>query len=404
MSVYKILAPEDPALAALETQLRSHSEWQTSLTILPWPKYQAALHEALRAKRPAYQAVAVPGHIWLPGLVSAGQVAPLDPLLAQLPNGVWRTYVAEDLMPCVQAEAHYQGRRYLVPLFTDGHLLFYRRDLVSIPAAPEDGSKVPTVPALSLAELAAGLDLPAGMYPLALKAHHSEILLDWLPYLWEAGGDVLDASGRPQFAGPAGVAALEYYLSLRAYCPPDTAAYGNYEIAQALVSGKVAMAASWGGQAAVIFAANNPQRAKMAVAVFPRPWNATWGLCLPANLPEKTQVSMLAVLLQATVPVHDRMVTRVAGSPVRQSSYLQTKLSPSKHATGNLGSLDLTTYPWLAAQAEMLRRAGTLPGEPRLAAFLGSLYDAIGLAFSGQYSPAEALRLAEERAIQALRN
>ena len=69
----------------------------------------------------------------------------------------------------------------------------------------------------------------------------------------------------------------------------------------------------------------------------------------------------------------DKEITRVAGSPVRQSSY-----APE----------ELVKYPWLAAQREMLERAKPLPALPELGLFLGALYGAAHDAFTGKFTPA----------------
>jgi len=377
MMTNRILGPNDPALVALATILTSHPEWETELVILPWAEYQAALEAALQAEVSPFQAVCVPGHIWLPGLIDKGQLAAFDPLLTTLPVEVQLAYNARDLVPSVAVEACFDGQTYLLPLFTDGHLLFFNKAYIDLP----DGS---TVLPLTLASLASMARLPVGVHALAIKAHPSEIFLDWLPYLWEAGGEVIDPNGAPGFAGPAGIEALEYYVSLKRFCPPQPEGYGNEEIAVALSEGRVALATSWGGQAAVIFSG----QADLGVALFPQPWNTTWGISLPANQPEAAQLSILERLYLACGPELDRDVTLVAGSPVRLSSYRAE---------------DFARYPWLAAQYEMLRRAKNLPADPSLGSFLGDLYAAVFQAFTGQMAPEQALKLAEMKAEMVLK-
>ena len=73
----------------------------------------------------------------------------------------------------------------------------------------------------------------------------------------------------------------------------------------------------------------------------------------------------------------DKEITKVAGSPVRQSSYAPEELAK---------------YAWLTAQREMLERAKPLPAHPELGAFLGELYGAVHDAFTGKSTPAEALK------------
>lgn len=370
---YRVLGPDDPALAALDEAFRAHPEWKASLTIVPWSQYRKALMQTLTAPQAPYEAVFVPGHVWVPELANAGLLAPLDPLLDRLPELVDR-YQPDDILPPLARESRFRGAQYMLPFFSDGHLVFYKPD-DDVGAADQ---AVALIAPGAIAELAARAHRPPEQFGLALKAHPSEILLDWLPYLWAEGGDILDEDGRPAFAGPAGIRALEAYCALRRYCPDDTDRYGNAEIAALLQQGRVGVAVSWGGQAALVLSA--PQAAVYRVGTFPEPWNGTWGIALPANLPPAVQEGMLAVLLQAAGPETDRVVTRVAGSPVRQSSY--TPAERERH-------------PWLAAQYEMVCRAKTLPVHPKAGAFLGALYAAVHDAFTGKTTPRDALAAAE---------
>lgn len=381
---FRVLGPDDPALAALEAALRDHPEWETSLTIVPWAVYRDTMMQTLTAPAADYEAVFVPGHVWVPELADAGLLAPLDPLMERLPQLVER-YQPDDILPPLARESRFRGSQYMLPFFSDGHLVFYRPDEAD--PAPDQG--VPLIAPAEIAHLAARAHRPPACYGLALKAHPSEILLDWLPYLWAEGGDILDEDGRPAFAGPAGVRALEAYCALRRYCPPDTDLYGNGEIAASLQHGRVGVAASWGGQAAAIMLAPHAAgAAAYRVGTYPQPWNGTWGIAVPANLPQQVQEGMLAVLLEAAGPETDRAVTRVAGSPVRRSSYTPAELEQ---------------YPWLRAQYEMVHRARTLPVHPKVGAFLGALYAAVHDAFTGKAAPAEALAGAETQVRGVLR-
>lgn len=375
----KILGPDDPAVLALTESVREHPELDAQIDIIPWAQYRDTLLESLHATESPYQAVCVPGHIWLPELAAAGLFQPLEPLLPLVSPFTHTHYAISDLIPSVYAESRFAERWYMLPLFTDGHIVFYRSDLVSIPEQirPSDWQK-----------LIPGWKLPAGVSPLALKAHPSEIFLDWLPYLYEQGGDVLDENSKPAFAGPEGIRALEIYCSLRASCPADTHQYGNSEIAAALSEGKVAAAVSWGGQAAMIFdPATNPYAQTMKTASLARAWNATWGVCIPANQSKDTSLLALTRLMNVMDTDCDQKVTRIAGSPVRSSTY---------------ASAPAGRYPWLHSQHEMLLNCKTLPSKPEVGAFLGIMYDTIYQAFTGTVEPAEGLRAAAEKVTSIL--
>jgi multiple sugar transport system substrate-binding protein len=363
-----ILGPDDPALQALEEACAAHPQLNARVKIIPWADYRNALLDALNSPATPYQAVCLPGHVWLPELTHAGHFFNLNDLTSEVEPSTLAAYDASGLVPSVKAECHYQSQWVMLPLFTDGHIVFYRSDLLELPEQirPSD-----------LGTYAKAMNLPSEMSPLALKAHASEILLDWLPYLWENGGDLFDEQLRPIFNSPAGVEALTYYVSLKKFAPTETHQFGNNELVASLTGGGVAAAVSWGGQAASIFdPQKNPFHAVMKTTSLANAWNATWGVCIPANQPKSQAVETLNHLMQLMDVDCDQNVTRIAGSPVRQSSYSAEQKE---------------IYPWLASQQAMLENCKTLPLDPKVGSFLGILYAAVYNAFTGVETPQQAL-------------
>jgi len=381
MSQLIIIGPNDPALDALDAALHARPDLNAELRIISWPEYRQILMAGLTAEESPWQAAFVPGHIWLPELAARGLLSPLAPLAEAVPAEVRAQYDAEDLIPAVADECRYGDKDFLLPLFTDGHILFYLEKCFDF---AEEG---PVISTRDIAALAQKAHHPPHHYGLALKADASEIFTDWLPYLWEAGGHIFDDAGQPDLANPINVDALAYYCSLASYCPPATSSFGNAEIAAVLHNHEAALVATWGGQAAPIFLDDASSPSPYRAAVFPTPWNATWGVGIPANQPQARQQRALSALMQAMGPETDQAVIRTAGSPVRASTYTPAALA---------------RYPWLAAQQEMLHRAKPLPADPRLGLFLGDLYEYVHRAFTGEMTPAAALQSVQERAEAAL--
>lgn len=376
----KIIGPNDPALDVLEAALALRPELDTVLEIIPWAEYRDALMATLQADVAPNQALFVPGHIWLPELADAGYLADMTTLLETVPADVLAAYEPADIVPSIAAESRYQGRQYQLPFFSDGHILFYRSDLIQL----DESKGIPVVSTKDLAEMAAAVHNPPKVYGLALKADASEIFTDWLPYLWEAGGHIFDEDGNPDVANETNITALQAYCDLCQFCPPETHAYGNGEIAESIRQGEAALVANWGGQTApLLLDAEGQKQTKYKSAAFPVPWNATWGIAIPANQPASSQQDALSTLMKLLNKAQDKEITRVAGSPVRQSSY-----APA----------ELVKYPWLAAQREMLERAKPLPARPELGAFLGALYGAVHDAFTGKSTPKEALQKVQKEA------
>jgi len=378
----KIIGPNDPALDVLRNALAKRPDLNAELIIIPWPSYREELMATLNADTAPNQAVFVPGHIWLPELADLGLLAEIAPLRDSVPQGILSAYDPEDILPSVAAESRFDGKDYLLPFFSDGHILFYRSDLIEF----DDSQGIPIVSTSDLLKTAAAVHNPPDVYGLALKADASEIFTDWLPYLWEAGGEIFDEQGRLSIDAAINIEALELYCSLRKYCPPQTHAYGNAEIANSIWRGEAALVANWGGQTApIMLDDNNEWRNIYKTAVFPTPWNATWGIGIPNNQAEDTQQHVMAALMQLLGAEQDREITRVAGSPVRQSSYAPEELQK---------------YSWLAAQGEMLRRAKPLPPRPELGLYLGDLYGAVHQAFTGLVTPADALHSVQQKALK----
>ena len=383
----KIIGPNDPALDVLQAALAERPDLDAELVIVAWPEYRAALMATLEADVAPNQAVFIPGHIWLPELAAAGYLAELDGLLTATSTNSAHTdllsaYNPDDIVPAIADECRYEGRQYQLPFFSDGHILFYRPDLIEL----DEGDGVPVVSTRALMELATAVHNPPHVYGLALKADASEIFTDFLPYLWEAGGRIFDENGRPDIDNAINIEALALYCSLRELCPPQTVVYGNGEIADVLRKGEAALVANWGGQTAPIML-DEEWSGAYKTAVFPTPWNATWGIAIPQNQSEASQQNAIAALMQLLGPEQDKQITRMAGSPVRQSSYVPAELQK---------------YPWLAAQLEMLNRAKPLPARPELGSFLGVLYEAVHQAFMGELSSMEALAGVQVKALEAV--
>lgn len=367
----RILVPDDPGARALEHHVDAVHRGLADVEVAAWDGYRGRLERTLAERAPSFDAVAVPGHVWLPELAEAGLVAELAEDLAAARRGV---------VPSLDIDCSYHGRTHLLPLFSDGHLVVMRADLLPAPgAAPGPGE---------LLELARAAHHPPAIYGTALKASPAEIFLDWLPHYWMAGGRLEVDDGVPRLDADAATTALESYLALAQLAPPDIADYGNEGVAAALREGRVAMAMTWGGQAAPIFA--HPPAGGRFVAVAPRiPWNGTWGLAIPARHDPARRRAVEATLLEIMTPALDERVLTEAGSPVLSATYEAAAASPGGLAGGR--------HAWLEAQRSMLARARPLPATPALGPLLTAVTDALVSALHHEASPDEAIAAACRR-------
>jgi len=381
----RLLGPNDPAVEALQPLLAQRPDLDAQIEIVRWEDYYPTLLASLNADPCPFQAVFIPGHVWLDSLIYAGLVAPLP--VDEVDAAVVAGYGLDDILPSIYAECSRAGEWYLVPWFSDGHICFYHLDVSGF--SDEPGTLV--IHAAQLSAVVRNAHRPPERYGIALKAAASEIFLDWLPFLWDFGGELFDADLNPTFATPQAVESLEAYIALKAYCPPDVHTYGNLEIGRVLAEHKVSVATTWGGQAGAIFGAaieaGNvvPYRA----GVYAQPWNGTWGIGLPAHQSHSIRCRVAEWLLRVADRQMDEYLLRVAGSPVRKSTY-----SPQ----------NLQRYFWLPAQWELLQRCRTLPFTHRLSDILSVMYPSIYAAFTGEKSARKALADAEVQVLQLLRN
>ncbi len=377
--VLNIIAPDDPALDVLKEALLKRPDLNINLSVIPWSKYRDTLMQTLKTDLAPNQAIFVPGHIWIPELADAGYITDLNELFSSISSSIMKEYDKDDILPSIADECSYKNYQYQLPFFSDGHILFYRKDFIDL-----DG-EIPIVSTKEVYKLASKVHNPSKIYGLALKADVSEIFTDFLPYLWEANGYIFDKKGFPDLTNYKNVEALELYCDLKELCPPKTDSYGNAEISDSLKNGEAALICTWGGQIApILLDKNNKYKDSYKAALFPTPWNATWGIAIPKNQPKSIQEKTLSKLLQVLGKEQDKQIISIAGSPVRESSYTDDQLAK---------------YPWLKAQKEMLKRAKILPKNPKLGLFLGILYEAVHKAFTKQMTPKEALDFAQGKAI-----
>ena len=384
--VLKIIGPDDPALSAARNNIAKHPEWDLELTVYPWADYRNEMMKSLNADNTPNQAVFVPGHVWIPELADAGLITALNPLISDLPTSDWQDYHWENVIPSVRKESQYLDTQYMIPYFNDAHILFFREDLVEL----QNKGGLLEISPLDLVGLAEKAHQPPEVYGVALKAHPSEILFDWMPYLLAAGGQIADSDLRPTFRSESGVQALKAYLKLREFAPPETGSFGNEEIADIIKNGRAAFVTTWGGQAAPIFLdENNLFREKYHPAIFPYPCGGTWGITLPSNQSREIQLKTLQVLLLLNSPDADKDVLLAAGSPVREDSYSDAAYQE---------------FTWLRTQREVYDRISFLPIDPRISVFLGPLTENLVSAFEGKLSPEEALDKAHDQIMEALKN
>ncbi|MBI9103722.1 MAG: extracellular solute-binding protein [Spirochaetales bacterium] len=376
----KVLAVADPAvLTYADKDVNIISKWtetsgvEVEFSILPWAEYFAALMETLsgngKDRKSDYDIVMVAGHLWLQDFINRGFLQPLEGIKAAITN--YGPY--EDLLPGVRDEIELDGKVWLTPSFTDGHIIYYKKERIF----ELTGRHLPKI--LTPSEYLA-LVKEIGNNPamedkkfLAMKAHPSEIFLDWLPFYYEEGKSVFDENLNLLFNTPEAARALGRYLELKEFALPGAELFGNEEVCAALQSDDCLIGVSWGGQASFIINDEILKADNMGYATFETPWNVSWSFGVPASADFTNEVRDFLAYLAS--PEVDRIIGKGAGSPVRSASY----------------KAENSLLPWYPIQEEMISRSKRLPGFTGSGDVYGLFYKWIFQAFTGEISPEEAL-------------
>ncbi|MBE1878085.1 extracellular solute-binding protein [Myceligenerans sp. TRM 65318] len=165
-----------------------------NVTPVPWESSTEKINTAIATGEvPDVMQV---GTTLMSGFVGLGGLAPtpeeIDP--AAFFPGAWDTTVVD-------------GTSYGVPWYVESRVLYYRTDL-----AEEAGVEAPETWE-DLTAFAAGLQDAGADHGIALQTRGNSTALMYLPFYWQAGGEIMDDAGEFTLDNDAQVEALEYYSS-----------------------------------------------------------------------------------------------------------------------------------------------------------------------------------------------
>jgi multiple sugar transport system substrate-binding protein len=369
MKKVKVLAVGDPAVYVYtdpENRLLKKFEERTGIEvqfdIIKWSDYYNTLLDSFKVYK--YDIVMVAGHLWLKEFVNKG-------LLLKLKGQFGNDYDFEDILPSIRSELILNGNLYLLPSFCDGHILLYRKSKLN--------RKLGEV--ISIDELIQTVKENSEDEgdTFVLKAHPSEIFLDFLPYLRSEGIDAFDRSGAPLFNTEAGVKALQKYVDMKQYCAKEVSQYGNEEVLRALQKKECRLGVSWGGQLGQIMNRQCLEPEDMGFAALSTSWNVTWAFGI--NHLCQDVYSAEDFLQYITSQEVDKVVGAYCGNPTRYSSFKAGQ----------------DTYRWYKVLAKMLSNAKPLPHLSNMGVLIGIMTEAVNKAFNNEASPEKALQEAYDK-------
>lgn len=165
------------------------------VTPVPWDAAHDRIVSAIAAGEGPD--VSLVGTTWMGEFAALGGLDPtpdsIDP--GQFFEGAWDTTVVD-------------GVSYGVPWYVETRLVYYRTDLAEqagIDAPPEDWD--------GLKALAEGLQEAGAQWGISLQPGGTGAWQTFMPFFWQAGGEILDADGNFTMDSDACVEALAYYDS-----------------------------------------------------------------------------------------------------------------------------------------------------------------------------------------------
>ncbi|MEX2460683.1 MAG: sugar ABC transporter substrate-binding protein [Paenibacillaceae bacterium] len=201
-----------------------------ALEITPWDK----IYDKLITQMGANQTPDIFGYAtrWLAQFTSLGQIENLNTYLT--PD--FKQRFIQTLLDSAKLPG--DSATYGIPVAASSRMLFYRKDLFD---------KANIQPPKTWDELAAAgtkINNPPNLYGLGLYANGIEVDSYFDYFLWNNGGDILDANGKAILNSPQGVEALQFMVDLankHKVTQPNPNGFGRDQIIQMFISGQLGM-------------------------------------------------------------------------------------------------------------------------------------------------------------------
>jgi len=147
----------------------------------------------------------------------------------------------DDIMPVSWTLGEYEGQQWAYPLAGYANVLNYRKDILA-----EAGIDPPATQQDLLAAAESLTDAENDFYGMALLgAKGPAVAQDYMAWVQQHGGTILDAEGNPALNTAQNVEILEFFGSLFEYAPPGAADYWWDQRETAFRTGNVAMMEGW---------------------------------------------------------------------------------------------------------------------------------------------------------------
>jgi multiple sugar transport system substrate-binding protein len=326
--------------------------------------------------------------VWSGEYAANGYTLPLDEFMERDKDELQ----LDDIMPVAWTLGEWEGQHWAYPLAGYANVLNYRKDVL------EEAGIEPPKTQQELLEAAQNLTkADQEFYGIALLgAKGSAVAQDYMAWVQQHGGSILDENGKPALNTPENVEILEFFGSLFEYAPPGATDYWWDQRETAFRSGNVAMMEGWSIARAGY---ENPEissivgKVDLTVApvsegMEPKYGFGGWGIGINADS-ENAEAAWEFIKWLSSPEIQKEWI-RHDGAPIRRSTLEDPEL--------------VAEYPWFPILLESFEK-GDGDYRPRIPEY-SIIQDALGSAVNGflvgELSAQEALDQAQAQVDAAL--
>lgn len=277
----------------------------------------------------------------------------------------------DDIMPVSWTLGEYEGKHWAYPLAGYANVLNYRKDVLE-----EAGIEPPKTQEDLLAAAEKLTKADKEFYGVALLgAKGPAVAQDYMVWVQQFGGSILDKDGKPKINTPEHVKVLEHFGSLFKYSPPGSTDYWWDQRETAFRSGKVAMMEGWSiaragyenAEISSIVGKVDIALAPVGEGIEPKYGFGGWGIGINASSTPQEQEAAWEFIKWLSSPEIQKEWIRNDGAPIRRSTLEDPEL--------------VKEYPWFPTLLTSFEK-GDGDYRPRIPQY-SIIQDALGTAVNG---------------------
>jgi multiple sugar transport system substrate-binding protein len=319
--------------------------------------------------------------VWSGEYAANGYTLPLDEFMERDKDELQ----LDDIMPVAWTLGEWEGQHWAYPLAGYANVLNYRKDVLE-----EAGIEPPKTQEELLDAAQKLTKADQEFYGIALLgAKGSAVAQDYMAWVQQHGGSILDENGKPALNTPENVEILEFFGTLFEYAPPGATDYWWDQRETAFRSGNVAMMEGWSiaragyenPEISTIVGNVDITVAPVSEGMEPKYGFGGWGIGINADS-ENAEAAWEFIKWVASPEIQKEWI-RHDGAPIRRSTLEDPEL--------------VAEYPWFPILLESFEK-GDGDYRPRIPEY-SIIQDALGSAVNaflvGELTAQEALDQAQ---------